>query len=77
MFKKKHDRKYNLLFYGFSEEGSENIFDKMRDVFVNNLEIDPYTVDNMYFVHEHRMPAVNQDGPSLLYSDLPIMETKS
>ena len=32
-------------------------------MFVNNLEIDPYTVDNMYFVHEHRMPAVNQDGP--------------
>ena len=59
----KQDRKYNLLFYGFPEEGSENLFDKLRNVFVKDLDIDHYTVDNMYFTHGHRMPAENQQGP--------------
>ena len=59
----KHDRKYNLLFYGFPEERSEHIFDKFRKVFVNDLGIDPYTVDNMYFVHGHRLPTENEEGP--------------
>lgn len=58
----KQDRKYNLLFYGFSEEKDENIFDKLRKVFCNDLGIDPYTVDNMYFVHGHRMPSENAEG---------------
>lgn len=59
----KQDRKYNLLFYGFSEEGGENIFDKLRGVFASDLGINPYTVDNMYFVHGHRMPSENVEGP--------------
>ena len=59
----KHDRKYNLLFYGFPEERSEHIFDKFRKVFVNDLGIDPYTVDNMYFVHGHRLPTEKEEGP--------------
>ena len=61
--KNKHGRACILLFYGFSEEGSENIFEKRRKVFVNNLEIDPSTVDNMVFVHGNRMPTENQDVP--------------
>ena len=59
----KRDKKYNLLFYGFPEEGSENLFDKLKNAFVKNLDIDNYTVDNMYFTHRHRMPAENQQGP--------------
>ena len=59
----KQDRKYNLLFYGFPEEGSENLFDKLRNIFVKDLDIDQYTVDKMYFTHGHRMPAENQQGP--------------
>lgn len=59
----KQDRKYNLLFYGFPEEGPENLFDKMRNAFVKDLEIDPQTVDNMYFMHGHRMPSESQEGP--------------
>lgn len=58
----KQDRKYNLLFYGFPEEGSENLFDKLRKVFVKDLEIDSVTVENMYFVHGHRMPVEIQEG---------------
>ena len=59
----KHDRKYNLLFYGFKEERNENIFANMRQVFVHDLGIDPYTVDSMYFVHGHRLPSENAEGP--------------
>ena len=59
----KHDRKYNLLFYGFSEERNENIFDKLRAVFVKDIGIDSYTVDNMYFVNGYRFPSLNAEGP--------------
>ena len=60
----KQDRKYNLLFYGFAEEErGENLFDKMRTVFVEDLGIDQQKVENMYFAHGHRMPAEGQEGP--------------
>ena len=60
----KHERKYNLLFYGFPEEQrGENIYDKMRNVFIEDLQLDPNKVDNMYCAHAHRLPAENQEGP--------------
>ena len=60
----KHERKYNLLFYGFAEEKrGENIFDKMRNVFVEDLNLDSQRVDSMYFAHAHRLPAEREDGP--------------
>ena len=63
----KHERKYNLLFYGFSEEKEgENIYDNMRSVFVNDLQLDPYRVENMYFSNAHRLPAEKTDGPKPL-----------
>ena len=59
----KHERKYNLLFYGFPEEQrGENIYDKMRNVFIENLQLDPNKVDNMYCAHAHTLPAENQEG---------------
>ena len=51
----KHDRKYNLLFYGFEEEASENIHETMRHSFINELHIDEERVRNMYFAHGHRL----------------------
>ena len=52
----KHDRKYNLLFYGFPEETNENVYTTMRDSFVQDLKIDEERVHNMYFSNGHRLP---------------------
>ena len=49
----KHDRKYNLLFYRFTEEYNENIQETMKESFTQDLKIDE---ENMYFAHGHRMP---------------------
>ena len=58
----KHDRKYNLLFYGFPEETNENVYTTMRDSFVQDLKIDEERVHNMYFSNGHRLPSKNP-GP--------------
>lgn len=58
----KHDRKYNLLFYGFSEERGENVYDMMRDSFVADLGIDEERVRSIYFSNDHRIPSKSQ-GP--------------
>ena len=58
----KHDQKYNLLFYGFTEEYNENIHETMRESFTQDLKIDKERVRNMYFAHGHRMPSKNP-GP--------------
>ena len=49
----KHDRKYNLIFYGFREEAKEDV---LRESFVNDLDLDEERVRNMYFSNGHRIP---------------------
>ena len=58
----KHDRKYNLLFYGFTEDSNENVYTTMRDSFIKELNIEEERVQNMYFANGHRMPSKNP-GP--------------
>ena len=73
----KHERKYNLLFYGFAEEKTgERVFDKMRNVFVDDLRLDSYRVDNTYFAHAHRLPAERNDGPRPLIMRLAAYEDR-
>lgn len=59
----KQDRKYNLLIYGVPEESDENVCEKMRDLFINELQISGTRVDNMYFAHGHRLPSKSNRGP--------------
>lgn len=59
----KQDRKYNLLFYGVAEERAENLFEKIRRLCKEDLEIQADKVDNMYFAHGHRMPTERNEGP--------------
>ena len=59
----KHDRKYNLLVYGIREEIDENIFDKMRSLFITDLEISANRVNDMYFAHGHRLPSKKKGVP--------------
>lgn len=73
----KHERKYNLLFYGFAEEKrGENVFNKMRKVFVDDLKLDSQRVDSMYFAHAHRLPAEREDGPRPLIMRFAAFEDK-
>lgn len=58
----KHDRKYNLLFYGVSEEQNENVIDTLRELFKNDLEIGEDRVNSMYFISGHRIPS-ESNGP--------------
>ena len=58
----KHDRKYNLLFYGIPEEAGEDPIDKLRNLFVNDLKIDMTLVHRMQFIHCHRVPSKGK-GP--------------
>ena len=53
----KHDRKYNLLFYGIQETENEKVVDKLRTFFKSDLNIDKTTVDNMRFTNGHRIPS--------------------
>ena len=60
----KHGRKYNLLFYGFPEERpGENIYENMRNVFVEDLHLDSDKVESMYFANAHRLASEYGDGP--------------
>lgn len=52
----KHDRRYNLLFYGFTEEYNENVHETIRESFIQDLKIDEERVRNMYFANDDRMP---------------------
>ena len=53
----KQDRKYNLLFYGFPEVKNENMFEKLKTIFVDDMEMDMHTVHRMQFIHGHRLPS--------------------
>ena len=57
MLLEKHERKYNLLLYGIAEKHNENIYETVRDIFRDDLNIDGYRVENMYFVAGHRIPS--------------------
>ena len=59
----KHDRKYNLLVHGIREESDENIFDKMRSLFITDLEISANRVNDMYFAYGHRLPSKKKGVP--------------
>lgn len=59
----KQDRKYNLLFYGINEERNENVYEKIRELCLTDLEISSTTVDNMYFANGHRIPSKSGAGP--------------
>ena len=56
----KHDRKYNLLFYGIPVERGEDLFGKKRQVF---LEVLDSRLDGMYFVNGHRLFSDPALGP--------------
>ena len=51
----KHERKYNLIFYGFEEESGENVHETLRESFMNDLMIDEERVRIMYFANGHRL----------------------
>lgn len=51
-----HDRRYNLLFYGFPEEKNENLNTVMKSFFTDKLEIPKEDVDSMIFANYHRIP---------------------
>ena len=57
MLLEKQDRKYNLLFYGFTEAADEDVFDILRESFIVDLQIDEERVRNMYFSNGHRFPS--------------------
>lgn len=59
----KQDRKYNLLFYGFQEEKDENLFEKLKDIFIEDMEIDRHSVHKMQFIHGHRLPSEVTNTP--------------
>ena len=57
LLQEKQDRKYNLLIYGITEAPNENVENKLKSVFVEDLQLDYERVHNMYFVHYHRIPS--------------------
>lgn len=58
----KHDRKYNLLFYGIKEEPNEDVFDKIKGILCTDMKIEEERVERIYFAHGHRLPTEGQ-GP--------------
>ena len=52
----KQDRKYNLLFYGFTEEAGEDVYNVVRQSLITDLKLDEERVRNMYFAAGHRVP---------------------
>ena len=62
LLQEKQDGKYNLLFYGITEEPNEDIEDKLKNIFLKNLKLDYGRVSNIYFAHGHRIPT-ESPGP--------------
>jgi hypothetical protein len=62
LLQEKHDRRYNLLFYGFQEETNEDLGETMKSFFKSKLEIEEERVDNMVFANLHRIPSESK-GP--------------
>ena len=53
----KHDRKYNLLFYGIQETENERVLENLRTFFKNDFKIDRNSVEYMRFTNGHRIPS--------------------
>lgn len=62
MMLEKHERKYNLIFYGVSEEQGEKLYGKMRGFFVQNLKMEEERVKKIHFSNGHRLPS-EYEGP--------------
>ena len=45
-----------MLFYGFTEEASEKIFNVIRHSLITDLKLEEEKVQNMYFAASHRVP---------------------
>ncbi|XP_053406468.1 testis-specific gene 10 protein-like [Mercenaria mercenaria] len=52
----KHDRKNNLLFYGFPEEQNEDLKATLKTFFKDKLEINDEKVQKIDFTNCHRLP---------------------
>lgn len=52
----KHDRRYNLLLYGFTEDKNKNLKSLKKTFFKEKLEIQEEEVDSMLFANYHRIP---------------------
>ena len=63
LLSEKQDRRYNLLFYGIREENDEDISEKLREMFIQDLKLDEDKVAKMYFAHGHRIPSEAGTGP--------------
>lgn len=61
-FQEKQDRKYNLLFYGIKEEPEEDVEEKLKQLFIDDLHLNHMRVNNMFIVHGHRIPS-KSPGP--------------
>lgn len=62
MMLEKHDRKYNLIFYGVTEEQGEKLFGKMRGWFIQYLKLEEDRVKKIHFSNGHRLPS-EYEGP--------------
>jgi hypothetical protein len=63
LHKEKHDRHYNLLFYGFEESPGENLELIMKTFFKDKLKINEAPVQAMIFANNHRLPKDPCKGP--------------
>ena len=62
LLQEKQDRKYNLLFYGITEEPEEDVEGKLKQLFLDDLHLNHMRVNNMFIVHGHRIPS-KSPGP--------------
>lgn len=62
LYQEKHDRRYNLLFYGIPEVKGKNLEVEMKDFFKTKLDIPKESVDSMLFANYHRIPSESK-GP--------------
>lgn len=56
MMLEKHDRKYNLIFYGIGEERNEKLYEKMRYFFTRHLKVEEEKAKEIHFSNGHRLP---------------------
>jgi hypothetical protein len=73
LLQEKHDRRYNLLFYGFLEKENENLKDTMKEFF-KKLDISEERIKAMTFANYHRLPA--EKGPKPIIVKFVSMEDR-
>ncbi|XP_063955178.1 uncharacterized protein LOC135154054 [Lytechinus pictus] len=72
-----YQRKANLLFYGISQNRDENVYDKLRNVFIE-LGISPEAAAKITIVNAHRLPRKSRttdgnQGPDPIIAKFAIM----